>query len=419
MDLNCISKREFLKIGGGAAIGSLFSKLVFANEGEAIEFPVRQITQGPIHHWFAYYDKLQFDPTSRYCLGNAVQFEHRSPNANDWIEVGMVDLQDSDKWIPIARSNAWGWQQGCMLQWVPNSKSQVLFNDRVDDAYCSHVIDAFNGSKITLPRPIYSLSPKGTFGVTTDFRRINELRPGYGYSGIPDPYSNQRAPKHTGIERVDLKSGDTKMLVSLNDIVDIPYREGFGNGSHWFNHLLVSPNGERTIFLHRWKIDSGRWLTRMFTIGLDGSDLRELNPGAGMVSHFIWRDDETILAWTRHPSSGDAFYLIEDKIDGNIEPIGSEAMKVDGHCTYLPGNNWIVNDTYPRGPERHQEVFLYNVVDKRRVSLGSFATPPEYKGEWRCDTHPRHDSLSKFICFDSVHTGQGRQMFLVDISQLV
>jgi hypothetical protein len=34
--------------------------------------PVRVITQGPKHHWFGYYDKLQFDPSNRYVLHVAV-----------------------------------------------------------------------------------------------------------------------------------------------------------------------------------------------------------------------------------------------------------------------------------------------------------------------------------------------------------
>lgn len=52
---------------------------------------IRQITRGPKHHWFGYYDKLQFDPSSRFVLGMQVDFEHRSPKADDQIEIGMVD----------------------------------------------------------------------------------------------------------------------------------------------------------------------------------------------------------------------------------------------------------------------------------------------------------------------------------------
>ncbi len=381
--------------------------------------PVRTITRGPKHHWFAYYDKLQFDPTVRYCLGNAVDFEHRSPTADDAIELGMVDLQDNDRWIPIGKSQSWGWQQGCMLQWIPGSNSQVIYNDRGKDGYIAHVQDVFSGKKTTLARAIYSLSPTGRYGVATDFRRINENRPGYGYAGLPDPWTDQTTPKEVGVERIDLETGDVKMLVSLADIVDIPYAGGFGSGKHWFNHLLVSPDGKRTIFLHRWRTTPGRWGTRLFTVGLDGSDLRELNPGAGMVSHFIWRDPDHILAWTTHSSAGNAFYLIEDRPDGKIEPIGADVMQRDGHCTYLPGNQWIVNDTYPQPPERLQEVYLYHVATGNRVSLGKFHSPAEYTGEWRCDTHPRHSPDGRWLCIDSPHTGAGRQMHLIDLKEIV
>ncbi len=412
-----LSRRDLMRAMVPAAAVAMLPVRIGLAQQDA-QPTIRTITRGPKHHWFAYYDKLQFDPSSRYCLGNAVDFEHRSPTADDTIDVGMVDLGEGDQWIPLGRSNAWGWQQGCMLQWVPESGSEVLFNDRVDGQYVSHVVDAFTGKRTTLGRAIYSLSPKGKYAVTTDFRRINDLRPGYGYSGLADPYASEKAPQKTGIERVELETGEVKMLVSLADIVDVPYRDGFGDGKHWFNHLLVSPDGQRTIFLHRWQTTPGRWATRMFTVGLDGSDLREINPGAGMVSHFIWRDPDHILAWTTHPSAGAAFYVMEDRVGGQMEAVGADTMKADGHCTYLPGNEWIVNDTYPKGPDRVQEVYLYHVETGRRVSLGGFPSPPAYKGEWRCDTHPRHSPDGKLICIDSPHEGQGRQMHLIDISVL-
>ena len=69
--------------------------------------PVRVITRGPRHHWFGYYDKLQFDPTSRYVLGMEVDFQHRSPTGKDRIAVGMVDLQDGDRWIPFGHRETW------------------------------------------------------------------------------------------------------------------------------------------------------------------------------------------------------------------------------------------------------------------------------------------------------------------------
>ena len=78
--------------------------------------PIRAVTASPGYHWFGYYDKLQFDPSMRYMLGMEVGFEHRSPTAEDEIKVGLVDLQDGDRWIELGTTRAWCWQQGCMLQ---------------------------------------------------------------------------------------------------------------------------------------------------------------------------------------------------------------------------------------------------------------------------------------------------------------
>ena len=64
--------------------------------------PIRAITCGPRHHWFGYYDKLQFDPSQRYVLAMEVDFEHRSPRPEDVIRVGMIDLHDGDRWLHAA-----------------------------------------------------------------------------------------------------------------------------------------------------------------------------------------------------------------------------------------------------------------------------------------------------------------------------
>jgi hypothetical protein len=51
--------------------------------------------------------------------------------------------------------------------------------------------------------------------------------------------------------------------------------------------------------------------------------------------------------------------------------------------------------------------------------LGHFYQPPQYGGQWRCDTHPRFSPDGRSVVIDSPHTGQGRQMHLIDISRLV
>ena len=148
--------------------------------------PVRAITRGPKFHWFGYYDKLQFDPTGRYVLGMEVGFEHRSPVPADSIRIGMIDLKDNDRWIDLGESHAWCWQQGCMLQWLPGSRTEVIYNDRQNGQFISHILDVKSGKRRTLPGPVYAISPDAKWAVNPDFSRLNDMRPGYGYCAIPD-----------------------------------------------------------------------------------------------------------------------------------------------------------------------------------------------------------------------------------------
>lgn len=415
------SRRRFVKSAAiGVAALVVPGTLGRASAQEDQPLPVRQITRGPKYHWFGYYDKWEFDPGSRYVLGMEVDFEHRSPQPDDQIALGMIDLHQGDQWIELGHSRAWCWQQGCMLQWLPGSKTEVLWNDRDGDRFVCRIMDTASRQVRTIGHPIYSVGPDGRWAISTDFRRVNDTRPGYGYCGLPDPYADQPAPSESGIWRVDLTTGQQQLIVALADVAKIPFEYGeMGQGKHWFNHLLVNPDGSRIEFLHRWKTSTGSWLTRMFTARPDGSDLRVLN-GSGSVSHFIWRDPEHILAYSKpKPDMPWGFFLYEDKPGGKVEPIGKDVMGPgDGHCSYLPGNDWIVCDTYP-DRQRFQHVYLYQVSTNRRVPLGKFYLPPEYRGQWRCDTHPRFSPDGRTVVIDSPHTGQGRQLHLIDIGPIV
>ena len=382
--------------------------------------PVRAITEGPKHHWFGYYDKLEFDARGRLVLGMEVSFEHRSPRPDDEIRIGMVDLDDGDRWIDLGSSTAWCWQQGCMLQWIPGSNTEVIWNDREDGAYVSRVLDVRSGATRTIPSAVYALAPDGTSAVSTDFRRLNDTRPGYGYVGIPDPNEEVLAPDDEGIWKVDLSTGQRELLISVAQAAAIPNPHTDTDGlKHYFNHLLVSPDGARVIFLHRWRSPQGSgggFGTRMFTVGSDGSEPHVLDP-YGKTSHFIWRDSEHVLAWAWHPSNESKFYLFRDMTD-ETEVVAPEVMPLNGHCTYLPGNRWILNDTYP-DEKRLQHPYLYEVSSGRSVPLGHFHSPPEYKGEWRCDTHPRFSPDGTKVVIDSPHGGSGRQLHLIDIEDIV
>nr|MBA3439481.1 hypothetical protein [Pyrinomonadaceae bacterium] len=295
-----LNRRQFLWLTTLAA-----STPAFAGAGISVNDlpPVRAITRGPKFHWFGYYDKLQFDASSRYVLGMQVDFEHRSPRADDVIKVGMIDLQDGDRWIELGETRAWNWQQGCMLQWLPGSRNEIIWNDRAGDQFVSHILNVKTRKRRTLPAPIYSVSPDGQWAVYPDFRRLNDTRPGYGYVGLPDPNKKILAPKDAGIWRMDMMTGQRDLIFSFADAAAVPNpHDDFKDAKHWFNHLLFSPDGTRFIFLHRWRGAKEKlgFATRMFTTNRDGTDMYVLDP-YGKTSHFIWRDPQHIAAWAWHP----------------------------------------------------------------------------------------------------------------------
>ena len=229
---------------------------------------------------------------------------------------------------------------------------------------------------------------------------------------------------------MDMDTGESELIISLAEIAEIPFEGGpVTDQWNWFNHLLVSPDSERFIFLHRWRakgpddeafaVNNG-FVTRMFTAKLDGSDRYVLDP-SGFTSHFIWRDPEHICAWTKPEWKEAAFYLFKDKTN-EVTIVGEGDMPVNGHNTYLPqgnGKDWILNDTYPTGVRRLQNPYLYHVPTRNRHDLGHFHSPKEYSGEWRCDTHPRSSNDGRLVTIDSPHGGEGRQVWLLEVSGIV
>ncbi len=391
--------------------------------------PLRTLTRGPRFHWFGYYDKLEFDASGRYVLANQVDFEGRSPRPEDRIRVGMVDTADGDRWLPLGESSAWGWQQGCMLQWRPGDRQQVLWNDREGDRFVCRLLDPRTGEPRTLPRPIYAVAPDGQTALGADFARIQRMRPGYGYVGVEDPEASQRAPEGSGVYRMDLESGETRLVLSLARAAAIPHRgEDLRGCWHYFNHLLVSPGSSRFAVLHRWRRHLRHpaalralmgFETRMLTADLDGSDLYVLDP-SGHTSHFVWRDAEHLCAWTRPEGRQAGFYLLRDR-SREIEAVGAGVMTRNGHNTYLPlpGSEWILNDTYPDWTNLLQSLYLFHVPSGRRVELGRFPLPLSYFGELRCDLHPRASRDGRSVAIDSPHLGGGRQVHLLDIGEIV
>ncbi len=387
--------------------------------------PVRQITRGPTHHWFGYYDKFETDPSDRFVLGMQVGFEHSKPRPDDAVRIGMIDIEDGDRWVEVGTSTAWCWQQGCMLQWRPGSSDEVLWNDRLDNHFICRIMNVSTRKEKIIPWPIYAVSPDGKWAVSTDFSRLNDVRPGYGYAGTDDHNCQINAPSDSGVFRIDLDTGERQLIISLAEIADIPWSNGdFSKAKHWFNHLLINPAGTRFVFLHRWKSPGAPWhLTRMLSASPEGKDLRMVND-SGWISHFNWADSNTILAYSRmKPGESTGLFLFPDKDSAPGENIGKGIVKSDCHCSLSPDRKWILYDSYP-DRNMFQHLHLLDPITRKKYDIGMFETPRPYWGtppqnEWRCDLHPRFSRNGEAVLIDSPHSWQGRQIHLVDVRPIL
>ena len=379
--------------------------------------PARAVTRGPRHHFFGYYDKHQWDASGRLLLGLETAFMDRPPTAEDAATIGVIDLTADDCWQTLDQTYAWNWQQGSMLQWMPAAAEPlIIYNQRDEERFVSVIRDVVSGDVRVLPRPIYTVSHDGRYALSVNFARLDETRPGYGYTGLHDPWQSEPSPAQDGIYWMDTATGEHRLILSLEQIAAFRPTATMDGAKHWFNHLLFSPDDTRFIFLHRWQRpdEPGFW-TRMFTAKPDGSDVFCV-AGYEYVSHFIWCNSTQILAWARQPNLGDRYFLFTD-LTPRVEVIGEGILTENGHCSYSPDGRWLLTDTYP-DDKGVRTLMLYRQRDGERVDIGRFFAPPKLYEEIRCDLHPRWSRDGRQICIDSAHD-DSRQMYVLDVSNIV
>ena len=407
-------------------------------------FPVIQLTSGPKQHWFGYYDKWQMDPSGRYILACQVDHFFRSPTPQDTLWIGLIDLESDREWQQIGFSTAWGWQQSCMLQWIPGSSHQIIWNTHSDDGsgFISKIYDTRTQETRTLPRPIYTLSPNGSFALSVDFDRLQFFRPGYGYPAKAPDGNWAKAPEDRGIYKMGLTTGASQLIVSYAQIAQLERRKGsVADNFHWFNHLLINPSGTRFIFLNRSRPVasyeemsrflqenpnyqkgkfSGHYVTRALTANVDGTNVFALND-SGQFSHFIWHGDDVVCAWAVPDDGGPTWFLRFCRPDQAIHCSGQRGDDPQ-RSQYVCSQHQLRMDFERYLSRRNGAVTGVVFVPcpyRSQSHPGQFHEPVEYRGEWRCDLHPRSSQDGKFVIFDSTHGGTGRQVYMIDVSAVV
>ncbi|MBI4581635.1 MAG: hypothetical protein HY718_18200 [Planctomycetes bacterium] len=253
--------------------------------------PVERVTEPPRHHFFGYYDKPCWNRSGRYILAQESSFADRDPSGRDPLLIGVIDTQQHNKFIPLAPTLAWNWQQGCLLRWTSHEPEYLfMFNDFRQDHYVCVQWNMGTGRTSTLPWPVYDITADGSRGVTGNFARVNDTRPGYGYACLPDPFGDQLNPRDDRLYGLDLRAGTHRLIFSLADALEVGKIRPDPGHKAWFNHMTYNPSGTRMLAFHRWAPGAAPgqagFKSRLLTLATDGS--RAVALLEGMRGNLRW-----------------------------------------------------------------------------------------------------------------------------------
>lgn len=387
------------------------------SEGEIVRVSLNDPNN---EYFFGYYDKSPWDATGRYMLCMRAEDTWSESDPKGEAEILLlnlnVDVNDNNFCKVLAKTHTWNVQQGCMAQWLGSDfSSQILYNDMREGKYCSVVMNVVNREERVLPMPVYTVSADGKTALSLDFSRLHNLRPGYGYSALPEKTEGVALPDETCVWKMDIETGEVVPLLKYTDFASFqPRPEMQEEGSvHKVNHLMLSPNGKRFMVLYRW-FNGQRKYTRLVTCNVDGTDMYVLSDD-DMVSHCYWKDDEHIIAFENKHGEGTGYYLMKDKTKEYTHLWLH--LNNDGHPSYCPtDNNLVVFDTYP-GRARIQEVKVARDTDVEGKDIKVLArvfAPFKYDNDTRCDLHPRWSRDGKKVCFDACFEGH-RGLYVVNV----
>jgi hypothetical protein len=368
-------------------------------------------------YFFGFHDKCPFSADNARLAAGHFDIPLRMPTREDPLQVGYFDGDNWETFHPIAETRSWNWHQGCQLQWR-GARGEIVFNDFINGRSGARIVDVDTGADRAIGQGISTVSPDGRWAAGYTFGRVERCMPGYGYPGADGPGLDHPAPDDDGLYAVDLESGEATRVVTIAQVAAIEPEATMDGATHFVSHAIISPDGARVVFLHRWTRGHvrRRW-SRMYTCDRDGGNLFRF-PTREMVSHLGWRDPNHVLAWCRLPDGTDSYVLFTDGDDATYERVGAGHFNSDGHPSYRPGGRWIVTDTYPDAFRRNT-LIVFDTETGRRYDLARlkapkrFATIDPYE-HWQCDLHPRWDRSGRVVCFDSTFQGE-RALCTIDL----
>lgn len=353
------------------------------------------------HYFFGYYDLQPFDRESKRHLTHRTTFADRIPSKDDVVELGFIDL-GTRTFHKLAESRAWNFQQGALLQWF--DENRIAYNDYRNGSYCTVILDLTTGTERILCAPLANLSEDRKWGLSINFPRVWDFRPGYGYCNTRDSYYDVAAPEDDGIFLVDVEKNTSRLILSYRQLAEAFPEQPFCDMKLVVNHITFNPSANRFLFLLRNFPEPGKkWGTVLATADRDGSKLRKLT-NYEVNSHYHWKNDREIMIYSGLPKWG--IYFFDDET-GRQEMLNDALVNEDDiHCLYTPDRSCFIGDGY-WDADSFRSILLYDFETQtsKRI-LRIYSQPDTVVTDIRCDLHNRFNPQGTQVSFDSWHSGR-------------
>ena len=383
---------------------------------------IKRISEEGKYFFFGYYDLQPFNQNGTLHLAHRTDFMDRLQREGDTAEVGVIET-DTLKYTPIERTEAWNFQQGAMLQWNPLCEDEIIYNVLSDGEYVTCFENIKNGKKRYADRSIANVSKDGKYGLSINMSRLYDFRPGYGYATVKDKFYNDSHSKDDGIFLVDMQSGKSKLILSLDEIWDFSGRFFKGEDKKLVvKHITFNPSANRFLFLVRDVPVNGKPKhdTAVITANRDGSDMYMLSDYC-VASHYNWKDDDTLMiyAWMKELECCRSVfnYELHDKTHEG-RTVGGELFASDNHMSYSPDKKTLLWDGYPDKVTGKRPLGIMDMESEEVRMIGDFYSMPSDCIDIRCDLHPRWNRDGSLITFDSTHEGY-RGIYMLKTDQIL
>ncbi|QXD26157.1 hypothetical protein F7C95_09885 [Opitutia bacterium ISCC 51] len=408
-----------------------FLLVAISTSAVAVEnLEVKQITEGPEHHFFGYIGHVQnisWNESERYILALRSTFQDHLPEGHEPADVILIDTQNNNQVIKIEESRGWNPQQGTMFYWNPlKPDTQFFFNDRDQKTGKVFTVLYDIEKKQRIREYRFEDHPIGNGGVMQEggyfsginYARMARLRPVTGYKGAWDWTESVLHPKDDGIYKVNTETEQAKVLVSFHQMAEV-IRKTEPHIDHlalFINHTLWNREGDRLFFFARAGWRGNRTHPRVnvpFVVNADGTGLKRLKTFFG--GHPEWDYGQRMMGAL---DGRQVIYDVDrDQVVGHL---GNQEIFPDpeGDITLSPQGDWFVNGHKDKGAAKNYYTFYQRSTNKWFRSQG-FDIGQWISGDLRQDPSPTWNRSGTKIMVPGLvgDTTPSRQLFIISLPE--